>query len=67
MQIVNNYSQVSNSNTIHSNHASNSLKIFYSSLHNLIPKMSNPDPSVRLQAVDTALDLLRPIPINSPL
>lgn len=30
--------------------SASSLKYFYSCLHNLIPKMSNPDPVIRLQA-----------------
>lgn len=49
------------------NLSNNAIKTFYSSLQNLIPKMSNPDPVIRLQAAETVLDILRPVPIGAPL
>jgi len=33
----------------------NALKYFYSSIQSFIPKMSSPDPIIRLQSVQTAL------------
>lgn len=41
------------------------LKTFYNSIQNLIPRMSNPDPVIRLQSASTALELLKPMPMNT--
>lgn len=49
------------------NQPSNPLKLFYSSIQSFIPKMSNPDPVVRLQAVETALEILEAVPIGAPI
>jgi hypothetical protein len=41
------------------------LKTFYSSIQGLIPKMSNPDPTVRLQAAEIALGTVRSVPAGA--
>lgn len=42
------------------------LKQFYSSIQGLIPKMSNPDPNVKMAAADSAVQLLSQVPIGAP-
>lgn len=42
------------------------LKLFYSSLQNFIPRMSSPDPVVRLQAAHSAFEILKNVPIGAP-
>ena len=42
-----------------------SLKSFISSLQSFIPKMSSPTNNLRLQAADSAINLIKSIPLST--
>lgn len=56
-----------NMSSLLNNPAINPLKQFYSSIQNLIPRMSSPDVSVRMVAAESALQSLSTVAAGAPI